>query len=278
MRAGEPVEALHILTEGRLALERDGKSLGKLEAPQTLGFLGIIARTDGAYDAIAEVDTHSLELRTEALLEIMEDHFEFLLATLRYAAQRLLYEMRELPESMLSIPPERMPIAVPERRLDVIEKVLILRSMAVFKRTNISALALLSDLMEEHRYEPGKVMWEVGDPPAWSLFLIDGFVTCEAADGRRFRYGPGTAVGGVETIAQLPRWYRATTETPVVALHGLSDRIVDFMEDNFDLGSDFVAMLAGGLGAMLARKAAMGQQAFAQKRDVSTLGAVAVGA
>jgi CRP-like cAMP-binding protein len=278
LRAGEPVDGLHLLTEGELSLVRGGVEVGRLKPPQSVGFLDILARAEGSYDAIATSPTKSLELRADRLFEIMEDHFALLRATLRYAAERLLYEMQELPEKALSLPPEVMPITVPDRPMDLVERVLVMRSMNVFRRTNVNALTVLTEHMPEMRVPAGTVLFDIGEAPTFSVFIVDGAVCCTAADGRTFTHGPGTASGGVESLAEKPRWYRAVAETDLVYLRGSGDSLLDMMEDNFDLGLDFVSMLTNGLRAMIARKAQAGAASLEKKRDVSGLGAVPVGA
>ena len=52
----------------------------------------------------------------------------------------------------------------------------------------------------------------------------------------------------------------------------------DLLENDFSLASHFLASLASTLVSLLARKAELGQEPLAQKRDVSRLGAVPVGA
>src|SRR4051812_38787407 len=59
-RGGEPIHGLHLLLEGRLSLVRKGNRFGELAPPQTLGFLGILARTDGTYEARADTEVRSL--------------------------------------------------------------------------------------------------------------------------------------------------------------------------------------------------------------------------
>jgi CRP-like cAMP-binding protein len=278
MRAGEPVESLHLLTHGEIALRKGQVEVGRLKPPQSLGFLDILARSEGSYDAIAVGDVCSLELAADALFEIMEDHFSLLVATLRYAAERMLAEMQELPAQALGIPPETMPIAIPSRELDLVERVLILRNMAVFRRTNVNALSVLSEHMPEVRVPAGAALFDIGERPTFTVFVVQGAVRCTTEDGRSFIYGPGTAVGGVESLAGKSRWYRAVAETDLVFLRGSADALLDMMEDNADLGRDFIAMLAMGLKAMIGRKLAAGAGAFETKRDVSGLGAVPVGA
>jgi CRP-like cAMP-binding protein len=278
MRAGEAVDGLHLITDGELVLRRGDTEVGRLKPPQSLGFLDILARSDGSYDGVAVAPTRTLELRADRLLELMEDHFSLLTATLRYAAERVLAEMQELPEQALGTQPERMPIPIPDRPLDLVERVLLMRNMGVFKKTNVNALSVLSEAMLDTRLGPGSVLFEVGEAPVYTAFLVRGTVRCTTADGRSFTYGPGTAVGGVEALAGKRRWYKAVAETDIVHLKGSADALVDLMEDNFDLGRDFIAMLAMGLKMMMARKLAAGASALDKKREVSGLGAVPVGA
>jgi len=278
LTAGKPVRALHLVTEGKLALISNGKRLSEILPPQSVGFLNILSRSDATYDAVVEEPTRTLELVTERFYELLEDQYPLLVATLRYFAQRLLYEMQELPQEMLGLPPSPIAIQIPERALDLVEKVFFLRCMSAFKRTNLSALAALAENMEEVRVPPGTRFFAVGEASAWSLFVIRGTVSCETADGRAFSYGPGTVVGGTESLAGKPRWYEALAQTDIVALKGRGDHLVDLMEDDFELGSDLACALATGLQGLLAMKAAKGQSTFGVQRDVSKLGAVPVGA
>jgi CRP-like cAMP-binding protein len=277
-RGGDPVLALKLITEGGFDLLRGGEKVGALAAPQSFGFLDILARSDASYDVVAAGPTRTLELGADRLLETMEDHFSLLAATLRYAAERMLQEMQELPAEALAFRPEKMPIEIPSRPLDLVERVFVMRCTTVFRKANVNVLARLAEHMPEIRARAGTVLFEPGEPSPFAVFIAGGTVLCEAPDGRRFAQGPGTAVGGVESLAGRPRWFRAVAQTDVVALEGNGDALVDMMEDNFELGMAFISMLAAGLKGILVAKAAAGQAAFAAKRDVSGLGTVPVGA
>ena len=277
MRRGEPIDGLHMLTHGGVALTREGTSLGDLDAPQTLGFLGILARVDGPYDATAKSDVTCLELETDTLLELLEDHFEFLAATLRYLAERLYFDMQELPKEALGIPPVELG-PVPDRPLDLIERVMFLRTSSGFTQASVNALAVMARQMEEVRVKAGTTFWNVGDPAERVLFILKGTVHCVTADGRDFRYGPGTGAGGVETLADKPRWYSVTAETDMVGLLGHTDQLMDIFENNFRMAMDFVSMLARAMIGLLARRAALGQKPLTAIRDVTKLTGVRVGA
>src|SRR4051794_19465534 len=178
MRRGEPIEGLHMLTDGGVALTREGTSLGDLDAPQTLGFLGILARQDGPYDATAKSDVRALELETDTLLELFEDHFELLSATLRYLAERLYFDMQELPQEALGIPPTELG-PVPDRPLDLVERVMFLRTSSGLTQASINALAVMARQMEEVRVKAGTTLWEVGEQAEGVLFILQGTLQCK---------------------------------------------------------------------------------------------------
>ncbi len=272
MRRGEPIDGLYMLTDGGVALTREGASLGELDAPQTLGFLGILACQDGPYDATAKGEVRAFELETDTLLELFEDHFELLASTLRYLAERLYFDMQELPTEALGMAPVDVKI-VSDEPLDLVEKVLVLRTSSGLTEANVNALAVMGRQMEEVRVKAGTRFWNIGDPAERVLFIVKGSVRCEAANGREFRYGPGTGAGGVEALANKPRWYAVTAETDVVGLMGHSDQLMDLFENQFRMAMDFMSMLARSEIGLLARRAALGQQPLAIH-----LGGIRVGA
>lgn len=276
MRKGEPIDGLHMLLHGGVKLSSDGEALGDLDAPQTLGFLGILARLDGPYDAIAKGDVVVYELETDTLIELLEDHFELFSATLRYLAERTSADLSELPQEALGMPSIEMG-PVPDRAMDVIERVMFLRKSSGLAQASINALAVMSRQMEEQRVKAGTRFWDVGDPAEHALFIVKGTVLCETADGRTFRYGPGVGAGGMEALAELPRWYSITAETDLVGLVGRNDHLLDLFENNHRMGLDFVAMLAKAQIGLLARRAAMGHKAQ-PARDLTKLRGVRVGA
>ncbi|HVY45579.1 MAG TPA: cyclic nucleotide-binding domain-containing protein, partial [Minicystis sp.] len=286
MTEGEPIGAMHLLLDGAVALRRGGAPFGRLAPPQSLGFVGLLAGGDAPYDAFAEADTSTLELDGDALFELLEDHPSFLGATLRYASQRVYHEMRELPSAALAIPFDR-PVDVRDRPMSFVERVLFLRTFSIFTRANLNALAALSAPLEEIRRAPGDVLFGEGDEDVSTAYWIaSGTVRCDAppppsspgSPARSWRYGPGTVLGGIEGVAGAPRWYGATVEAPLVALRGPSHQFVEMLEDDFTTARTFLAMLMTLLTRLLQKRAEAGVSALAERRDVSSLGRVPVGA
>ena len=277
MKSGEPIDGLHMLIDGGVTLTRAGTALGELDAPQTLGFLGILARQDGPYDATAKSDVRAFELETDTLLELFEDHFELLSATLRYLAERLYFDFQELPAEALGMAPTDLG-PVPDRPLDLVERVMFLRSVSGFQAASVNALALMARQMEQVRVAAGGSVWNVGDVSEGALFVVRGTIRCTAPDGRVFRYGSGTGVGGIESLADKPRWYAAEAETDIVALRGNTPQLLDILENQFRMAMDFTAMLARAEIGLLARRATLGQSPLTAVRDLTKLSGVRVGA
>lgn len=274
---GAPLDAMYLLIEGGLDLTRGGAPFGELAAPQTVGFLPILARQDAPYDGIATTETRALELETDTLLELFADHFELLAATLRYFAERLWLEFQELPEEALGIPPTEMGV-VPNRPLDLVERILVFRKTSGFATANLNGLATMARQVEEARIRSGTTLWRCGDAGARVFFLVKGSVRCEAADGRTFRYGSGTGVGGIEALADRPRWYTATSESDLVGYWGHAENLFDLFEHQHRMAMDFIAMLAKAQIGLLERKAKLGQNAIGATRQVAKLGAIRYGA
>jgi CRP-like cAMP-binding protein len=253
VEAGERVRALVLVTEGRIGRFEHGTRRGEVHPPESLGFLELLAERDASYDAIAESRVRSLELSAAALSSLLEDHTTLLVSTIRFVAARLLEQMRRLPEGALGLPAEKLPLVVPDRPLTMVEILFCLRSLTAFRTTNMNTLIAMATPMRELRLPAGAALFRHGDPAENTYFVLDGWVACEAADGRRFRYGSSTALGGLETLAAERRWYSAHAETDVVCLVGSSDHLLDLMEDDDELGVDLARTLARGLLGILAR-------------------------
>src|SRR5262249_5733375 len=151
--------------------------------------------------------------------------FSICIATLRYLGERLLAELAEVPGETLSLPFADEP--APERALDLVERIFYLRRLGGFSRSNVNALTALSRTRVERRFELGEVGLRAGEPARAWQGIVSGRLACATPDGKRFCYGPGTIAGGIETLADRPRWFTATAETKLVTLEGDTDRLFD---------------------------------------------------
>lgn len=269
---GEPMASVILLTDGALALERGGAAAGSLGAPQTVGFLEVLANLDASFSATARSAGRAFVLSSDLMSELLEDYFELTVSTIRYFAEYITGDLRELPEVELGVAPVDLDRA-PGRPVDWVEKILALRRTTGFADANVHALGILARRMQELSVPAGTTIWQVGERAERAFYILRGTIRCEAADGRVFRYGAGTGLGALEALADLPRWFSATAETDAVGLYGHTDRLLDLFEHELRMATDFVTMLARETFALVARRIALGQQPLRVKLNRLRVGA-----
>jgi CRP-like cAMP-binding protein len=75
--------------------------------------------------------------------------------------------------------------------------------------------------------------------------IVSDVVACTTQWGAsRFTCGPGYPLGNLERFTGDPRWYTAVTDTPLVALRGDTESLLDVLEDHFDLSIGLVEAMA----------------------------------
>jgi CRP/FNR family transcriptional regulator, cyclic AMP receptor protein len=246
LREGEPIPALYALLDGRVHVARKGRTLGHVTSSGFVGGAAMFARDPEGMSAVAETDTLALELESDAALEIFEDHFPILHHVLREVCRWLLDLVGRLPSPLYrEIFPRFDVPRVPTSDLDLVERILFLRQVSPFAQSSINALAELSRGMAEVAFPPGARLWDEGEAGGTVLLVVSGTVACAARGGEAtFTAGAGAPLGAVESMAERPRWYSATTETKVTALQGSVEGLIDVFEDNFEMAMDYLAVMA----------------------------------
>lgn len=245
LKEGAPPESFHILAEGRVVLRRDGRLIQTVEAPGTVGLLAIVSQDPRGIEAIADTEVVTLELSATALLESLEDNFQMMENLLRGLSGQVATLQREL-ELRGQLPREApAEVPYPHKSLDLVRRLLFLRSGGPFRTASLDAVTELARRAEEKRYEAGDVLWEEGEGADYGLYVFYGTVLCASNDGSRtFRLGPGSVVGFLEAYGRQPRSYRAVAETRLVVLSQQMTSVLDVLEDNVEIGFAFAGFLA----------------------------------
>lgn len=245
LRAGEQVAAMHVLLEGRVRLRRHGRELGIAGRGALVGSALLLARDEDGLEAVAEDDTVTLALDRESLLDALEERFGIFRSALRGVSRELVALLAEHPAEAA---PEIVPATLhgfTEGDIDLADRILLLRSRPPFQACSIDALAELAQRTEEVRLPEGHALWRVGDHAVQTLFLVRGAVRCSPPGSQApFRLGAGQSLGALEVLADVPRWYDAVVEEPVLALQGELEHVLDVLEDNVDMGVEFLSFLA----------------------------------
>lgn len=253
MRAGEPVPAIYFLISGQVRVTRRGRSLGVARQGAGIGGLALLARDPEGIEAVAEGDVLTLEIRADAAQELFEDRFPILHHVLRDVSRRLAQAIRTHGPTLFP-EPWQVPLRVPTRSLDLVERLVLLRAAPPFAQASLTTLADLARTLREVRFERDALLWSEGDRAGHTLLVVEGLVRCRSRDGRLdFTFGPGSPVGTLDMVAEVPRFFEARAQTPLLALQGRVEELIDVLEDNHAMATELLAAITRQLLVLLAR-------------------------
>jgi CRP-like cAMP-binding protein len=244
LTAFEPLHHVYIVLEGRVRYQRAGQAAASIaRRNEVVGFLNLMAREADGIDAVVEEATIVLEFPAEILEHILELDFAIIRNMLRMGANALIELRAELP-----VAPERAPrleLGVrPERRRTMVERLIDMRDVPLFRRGNVEALIALTRRTEYVEAEAGHVFWKHGDVAPYWVVVEYGKVHCTNAAGAAVDIGSQFVIGIMDAIAQRPRSYSARAETAVVGSRIELASFMGVLETHFDLARDFAAFLA----------------------------------
>jgi len=256
LREGEAPGAVYFPIEGRVHITRAGRLLGHARPGLAVGPFHVLARDARGLGAVAETDTVALELTTERLNEIFEEHFAILHRIIREVSRLIVEQVVRFPKAAMLLPGVSPGPATPARDLDLVERIFFLRRAPVFHEASISALAQLSRSLTEVRFPAGTWLWREGEETGWGSLIVSGSVRASSSRGHEFVAGPGTALGALDAMAVVPRWFDAVTETPVVALQTNMQALIDVLEDNVGMAINYLSVMSRWLLVILDRSLA----------------------
>lgn len=259
MRESDPVDATHIVVDGRVRVARGGHELGIVRGPRSVGHIGMLAQGEGGFDITAVEPTRTLRIGREKFFELYEEHFSLYLSTLEVVSKLIDHELRIMPNEGALKPLGDVHVEVPSGALDLVQRMFFLRRMGPLASAGVNAVAELAQHLTEKRLAAGTKIWSIGDPSDENLLVVSGCVSCTDERGTlRLRFTPGSAIGGVEARARVGRRHDAWAETDVVLLVLGSTTMLDMMEDNPPLALSFMSRIARALLEAWDRRAATG--------------------
>ncbi len=256
LREGEAPGALYFPVEGRIHLTSRGRVIGHAGPGLAVGPFHVLARDERGLGAVAETDTVALELSAETLFEIFDEQFAILQHVLREVSRQIVEHVVRFPDSVFLLSPSTEGPPTPPRELDLVERIFLLRKSPVFLNASVSALGQLARGLTEVRLPAGTRLWREGEATGWGSIIVSGSIRCTSSRGHDFVAGPGIALGALDAVAEVPRWFDAVTETPVVALQANMQYLIDVFEDNFAMAIDYLAVQARWLLEILDRSLA----------------------
>jgi CRP-like cAMP-binding protein len=247
VQEGRPVEGIKFVVQGKVHVSRQGRPAGHAGPGTGVGGYWVLSGRPASMEVTAETDVLTLEVPAETVMELLEEHFALLLLLLRDTSAQIIALVlrrgwyRPGPRETEEEPP---PWQAPDRELDLVERIFFMRQSPPFRQASINALAELSRGFSEVRHEAGTTIWKEGEPAGWVALVVSGRVLCSPSRGTPFEVSDGSPVGALEAVAAVPRWYDAVALTPVRALHGNIQWLLDVFEDNFEMARDYLALFS----------------------------------
>ena len=244
-REGEPSTTLYFIVSGLVDLRKGNRVLKQLGPKSVVGGIGALARAPHSYDVVVAEDTLALAMNVEDTWDIFEDHYPLLRAVLQGVSRQVLENRKAMGPTAGFPAPSAECVACPTRPLDLVERMARLRKSISFAESRLDAIAELARESRERRHAPGEILWREGAHMDSFVMIVSGIIDCASEEtGQRFRFGPGDAVGALDALAGMPRWYTATAATPVTLLRIDCETMFDLFEDHFELAQDVLAMMA----------------------------------
>jgi len=251
LQLGEPVYQAYVVLEGELCWQRHGRAPVRAGRNDVVGWITLLARDTHGISVTAEGETLVLELPADVLEHALEDDFGIVRNTLRLGAQALLAARGNLPAAPDHLPAFDMGVLRPQPR-GLVERLIDMRRVPLFARANAEALIALTRSTCEVRYEPGDVLWRVGEPATFWVLVEYGRVHCTSSHGQAQDTGAAFVLGIMDALAQAPRAYEARADTLVVATRVELESCLGVLETHFELARGYMAFLAGAVLEMQA--------------------------
>lgn len=236
-----PPDRFVCLIEGAVELSRGDLILGVLEAPAVVGIRAVMARVVMPYTVRALDDLAALEVPSDEFLQTIEDDFALWRRQLKFQNAEFLGRIKRSPQEHLGV--RRIDLAgLPTHRtLDLVERMLLVRRMGLFGRGSVNALAELAQQLVEETIPKGATLFRRSELATGPRFLVRGQVQGTLEDGQTITFGPGSVLGGPETMAELNHLYDAVALEPCAVLRLDLESFFDVVEDNTEIASAFLS-------------------------------------
>lgn len=244
--AGSPVERVIFLGSG--VVEIDGPpaiqgSAVEIEAPGAIGLAHHFARAESPPAVRAATDTLCLELPTDDLDQILEDHFPLLLQMARTSTEQALMTFEALGDAR----PAEAGFDRDDRRetpvtLDLVQRLARAKHAPLLRDTNLAVLGELFRFDTPRTIAPGQALWREGDPVDEMALVLDGSFSTEGRFGR-CHAASGATLGAWEILSESKRFEGWVADAPARVLAIRKDLFVDVLEDHFEFAETYLQRL-----------------------------------
>jgi CRP-like cAMP-binding protein len=241
--AGEPVEWLYFMRDGRVRMTREGALPWTFEGRWFLGAFagrrGDVARRD----AVALTDFHALRLHPRLWFALLEDSFELTRASVTAAAGAVARLDARVPGGVTSLP-RLQSFAASDGPAGVLGRLALLTALPMARGAGVQALSDLAAASTERDLEAGEPLLGAGEARDHFLVVASGAIEARRAQGDVTRlYRACDVVCGPAAFTEDAREWDAHATTPARVISVPLEAWFDLMEDHFDLAHSFLGVL-----------------------------------
>lgn len=243
--AGQAPERLHFVAAGRVHLTAPNGATSVAEAGSLLGMLDASIPRPRMRTATALDPTHVLSLDFADYLDILEDNFGFAVDTLRSGAEGYWRLAERVGAAFVLEPADAPPTAPESGELDVVERILVLQHVGLFRGAPAQALVELAHLAQIQLWNPGDTVFSIGDSIAEARIVVRGQVAaCHANEQVFAEFGPYQVVSDLAILGTRAHEFTARAKAATTTLDIHVEDLFDIAEDHFDLWRSMLSYVA----------------------------------
>lgn len=241
---GEMPERFYVVVDGEVEIVSGAGDTQRAGSRSLFGVLSALARDARGLSAVARRKTLVLEGSLAFLLREMEDNHVMRRAAIEYVCNELVETWTAAPGAADCLPPPPSDLRVPARRLDIVERLTVIRRYTRIGTFAVDALMELARVAEELRPGPGDVIWRRGEPARALHIFVQG-----QAEGRRpgcdcVSVGCGHHLENFVALAGRPHLSDGVATSPSVLLRLNVESVFDALEDRSFMAADLLALFA----------------------------------
>ncbi len=246
--AGEPVELVYFIREGRIQLSREGAPPWTYEGRWVIGPSDAILERPYPRTGVALTSLSLLKIPAEDWLELLEDSFELARGAVASSVSRIAaLEARRWSREAEPRGKVFAKAQVEASASSFLDRLAAFAEVGLFRSAGVQVLADVVSLVEERSFAAGEQIWARGEAPGRTFLIVEGDVVADRSDpDLTVRFGPGSAVAGVASLGDPVRAWQARAVAPTRTLSLPLEDWFDEMEEHFDL----VRSALGGLALL----------------------------
>ncbi len=229
----EPVRSVFLIVRGDVRVACAGHTARDVRSRTLVGHIPVLSRSSRRIVATAVTDVVALEVAADVLRDLLADNFVLLWSTLSELARMVISIHLELGEGAGFAGAKRREGLTPPPTL--LDKLSLLLKSETFAGARVESLADLAREATVVHLSDDTELWQAGDPATTMLLPLQGEVHATSMRGQQFTFGAGDSVGGLDVLAEQPRWYTARAAGSLTALEIDADALYDVMELHPDL-------------------------------------------